>query len=354
MARILIYGANGYSGRLVTAQAQKNNLDITLAGRNEEAVNQLAEQTQLPCLVFDLSSRQNIAKQISGFDIVINCAGPFSQTARSMVSACLDQKVHYLDITGEINVFKHCHRLDNPAKKAGIILCPGVGFDVVPTDCIAARLNQSIEDANYLALGFDSRSSLSRGTRNTMIEGLALGNFVREEHQLRQVPFGYRTRQIDFGDGLKTAVNISWGDLATAYFQTQIPNIEVFIPLSPRKVQQLKWLNRVQFAFKWRWLQNMLVRKSAQQPAGPDQTQRENSKTYVWGEAINPKGDIVQAFLTVDNGYQFTAKAAVSALEAVAAMPKSTSGYFTPAQLFGAGFVESIDGSSMIEVKQLN
>src|SRR3546814_3393557 len=70
-------------------------------------------------------------------------------------------KAHYLDITGEISVFEHAQTQDARAKAAGIVVCPGVGFDVIPTDCVAAALKAALPDATHLALGFDSRSGRS-------------------------------------------------------------------------------------------------------------------------------------------------------------------------------------------------
>src|SRR5262249_35233195 len=154
----------------------------------------------------------------------------------------------YLDITGEIGVFEHAQALDPAAKAAGIVICSGVGFDVIPTDCVAAALKATLPDATHLALGFDSRSDFSPGTAKTSVEGLAQGRKARRAGRTIPAPLAYKTRPITFGNGEKLAMTIPWGDVATAYVTTGIPNIEVYIPGSPamitraRRANRLKWL----------------------------------------------------------------------------------------------------------------
>ena len=157
----LIYGATGYTGRLIVAEAKRLGLEPIIAGRSEDALQELADEHDFEARCFDLLFRQEIAEQLSDIDVVLHCAGPFSATARPMIAACLHSNTHYLDITGEIEVFEHAQLLDESAKRAGITLCPGVGFDVVPTDCMALTLKNKLPDADTLWLGFSSRSGLS-------------------------------------------------------------------------------------------------------------------------------------------------------------------------------------------------
>lgn len=236
----MIYGATGYTGKLIVEEVLKRGLNPILAGRNESKLKELVKDTELEYRTFDLSKRVTIAEQLDDIDVVLHCAGPFSATATPMMAACLHTKTHYLDITGEISVFQHAKQLDMSAQSAGIIICPGVGFDVIPTDCVAATLKQTMDDATSLWLGFSTSSSFSPGTAKTSIEGLAGGGKIRRKGKVITVPLAYKVRQIDFGDGVKNATTIPWGDIATAYYTTGIPNIEVYIPMSPGKVKQMK------------------------------------------------------------------------------------------------------------------
>src|SRR4029450_11479577 len=168
---------------------------------------------------------------------------------------------HYLDITGEISVFEHARTLDAAARAVGIVICPGVGFDVIPTDCVAAALKAALPDATHLALGFDSRSGFSPGTAKTSVEALAQGGKVRQDGRIVSVPLAYKTRRIDFGDGEKLAMTIPWGDISTAYTTTGIPNIEVYIPGSPAMVARARRANRVRWLLGIRLVQSVMKRR---------------------------------------------------------------------------------------------
>ena len=218
----MIYGASGYTGKLTIKEALKRGLTPVLAGRSEEKLATLATEHSLEYRVFDLSKRVIIAEQLKDIDILLHCAGPFSVTAKQVMSACLHSNTHYLDITGEISVFQHAKKLDQSALKANIIICPGVGFDVIPTDCLAATLKQSMPDATSLWLGFSSKSGFSPGSAKTSVEGLASGGRIRRKGRVIEVPLAYKSRKIDFGNGSQNAVTIPWGDIATAYYSTEI------------------------------------------------------------------------------------------------------------------------------------
>ena len=135
----MIYGANGYTGELIARDAVRRDLDPVLAGRTATKVEQLASSLGLQARIFDLENATATTRCIEGMGLVLNCAGPFSATAAAMMTVCLAAHVHYLDITGEIGVFEHSRTLDAAARAAGIVICPGVGFDVIPTDCVAAN-----------------------------------------------------------------------------------------------------------------------------------------------------------------------------------------------------------------------
>ncbi|VEG89935.1 saccharopine dehydrogenase family protein [Legionella spiritensis] len=240
MTNWMIYGANGYTGELIAREAKVQGLNPILAGRHEHDIKAMADELGFQSLIFDLTDQNNIKKQLAEVSLILNCAGPFSSTSVPMINACLQAGVHYIDITGEIAVFEYANSQHPRAEAANVVLCPGVGFDVIPTDCLAAALKEALPDANQLTLGFDSDSGLSPGTAKTAVEGLALGGRVRLNGKITKVPLAWKTRNIDFGHGEKLAVTIPWGDVSTAYYTTGIPNIEVYIPMSQRNIDILK------------------------------------------------------------------------------------------------------------------
>ena len=348
--RLLIYGANGYTGEMIARAAAAQGLSPILAGRSEPAIAALARELGCELRVFGLGDPSAVAAGLAGCRVVIHCAGPFSATAAPMMAGCVAARTHYTDITGEIDVFELCFRQDAAARQAGIVVCPGVGFDVVPTDCIAMTLKQAMPDATRLALGFDSKSGLSRGTASTSVEGLGHGSRVREDGKIRRIPLGSRSRNIDFGAGMKLATAIPWGDVSTAFRTTGIPDIEVYVPVSPgalanlRRLGRFGWLLRrrsVQAFMKWR------IRKGA---PGPSASEREKTPVYVWGEARDASGRTKTARVRVPNGYTVTADAAVAIARRLLDS-EPTPGFTTPARLMGADFVTSLPGATQISVE---
>ena len=342
----MIYGANGYTGELIAREAARRDMRPVLAGRSADAVGTLAAELGLEARVFSLD--EAFASHLEGVQVVLHCAGPFSATSEPMLQACLAAGSHYLDITGEIAVFERAQQLDASAREAGIVLCPGVGFDVIPTDCVAATLHERLPDATQLALGFDSRSGLSRGTAKTSVEGLAQGGCVRRDGKLERVPLAWRTREIDFGAGEKLAMTIPWGDVSTAYHTTGIPNIETYIPASPKLVARLRRMNMVRPLLGLGLVQGFLKSQVERRVTGPDADERDNTSTWVWGEASNGT-DTLTARLRTANGYDVTTTGSLGVVEHLLANGDAA-GARTPSQLLGAGYAETLPGSGTIEV----
>lgn len=350
MSQLLIYGANGYTGELIAREAVARGLTPTLAGRNHKKVTHLAQELGLQARAFPLNNAAAIATHIKGHSVVLNCAGPFSATAEPMMKACIAAQAHYLDITGEIAVFELAHSLHSAAEAAGIVLCPGVGFDVIPTDCVAMALKEALPDATHLALGFDSRSGFSPGTAKTSVEGLAQGGKIRRNGNIITVPLAYKVRRIDFGNGEKNAMTIPWGDVSTAYHSTGIGNVEVYIPGSPRLINRAKRANYIRPVLGLGLVQKLIKARIAKTVSGPNAEQRQNMPTYVWGEATNAQGKSKTARITTANGYSLTITGSLAVVAHLLANTP-TGGTYTPATLAGSSLVEQLPGSGTITIQ---
>jgi short subunit dehydrogenase-like uncharacterized protein len=350
-ATFVLYGANGYTGELIAREAVRRGLRPVLAGRNRDAITALASELGCGSIAIGLDDVTALTQVLRGIRAVLHCAGPFSATAAPMMQACLAAGTHYLDINGEIPVFEAAHALDAAARQAKIVLCPGAGFDVVPTDCIAAELKAQLPDATYLALGFDARSKPSRGTSRTMVEGLAQGGQIRSASRLQRVAHAFRERDIDFGAGVKPAVTIPWGDVSTAYFTTGIPNIEAYMAMPPKQIAALRRLNWLGGLLKLGPVQSLLKSQAAKGPPGPDEEMRRRNPTFVWGEAQSTTGDAVTARIQVANGYDVTVHASLGLLQHLLEHA-GPGGYRTPSQLVGRRFIETLPGSGPMSVEK--
>ncbi len=341
---LFIYGAYGYTGELITRMAAKRGHFPFLGGRDKEKLRKLAHELQLHYVAFPLEDTDTLNRVLSEFDIVLNCAGPFSKTAVPLVEACLYNKVHYLDITGEIGVFEWIAAKDAEARETNIVLLPGVGFDVVPTDCLAAFLKNQLPDATHLELAFYGVQSMSRGTALTALENLHRGGAIRENGRLRKVPAAYDTKYIAFAPGKEMlAVTIPWGDVSTAWHSTRIPNVRVYSVVSEKALQLMKTSRYLGWLLKAPPVQRQLRSRVNRLVTGPSEEQRATGKSYIWGEVRNAAGDVVTARMQTPEGYQLTAMTAVLAAETLNRV-RIPAGYHTPASAFGPDFVLEAKG----------
>jgi short subunit dehydrogenase-like uncharacterized protein len=345
--RVLVYGANGYTGALIAEEMRRRGLDALLAGRTRAAVEALGRRLGLDTRVFGLDHPAAMRAAFDGVALLLNCAGPFSRTAAPLLEACLTQRVHYLDITGEIDVFALCHRVDARARECGIVIAPGVGFDVVPTDCVAAMLKQRLPSATSLVLGFEAGGGASPGTAKTSIEGLAAGGRARIGGQLVEVPLAWKTRTFERDGMLRTAMTIPWGDVYTAFVSTGIPDIETYMAMPPRAISVARRMRMLRPLLRLAPVQAWLKARAGARP-GPDDARRANTDCRVWGEARDATGRLATMQIATPNGYALTAWTAPDIAERVLAQPPA-GGYFTPSQLMGSDYVLRVPGVSLVE-----
>ncbi len=341
---LLIYGAYGYTGQLIVERAARAGLKPCIAGRDPDKTLALAKQYDLPHVAFDLSDSKALKQALKNRRVVLHCAGPFSATAAPMMEACIAAGAHYCDITGEIDVFALGHSLDAKARKAGVAIVPGVGFDVVPTDCLAAMLKEELPDATELILAFDAGGGPSRGTALTSVEGLRSGGRVRRDGKLVRVATGFRTRTFAFPKGERAAVTIPWGDVYTAFVSTGIPNIEVYMAMPPRLIamqRRLRLFAPLLALPPAQWALKQLVKSRI---SGPDDTRRQGTDAQVYGEVRNSKGEVRKGTLVTPNGYDHTADAALAIARHLHDDSTAHAGFYTPSLLMGAGFVKQLPG----------
>jgi short subunit dehydrogenase-like uncharacterized protein len=341
---LVIYGSTGYTGRLVVAEAVRRGLRPTLAGRSTDLVRAQADALGLHWRAAALDDRQALDAAVAGATVVLHCAGPFAHTWRAVSDACLRARAHYLAITGEIAVFEALAARDAEARSAGIMLLPGAGFDVVPSDCLAAHLARRLPQAERLALGFRALGGTSRGTLMTMVNGLGMPGAIRRNGRIIPVPPAWRTRRIDFGDGTpRDATTIPWGDVSTAFHSTGIPNIEVYVSMRPA-------LRRAAIASRWIGpvLRSGVVRRALaarvrRGPEGPNESERLRAESLLWGEAVAPNGDRVESRLRAPSGYALTALTAVH-IAARVLNGQAPQGFQTPSRAYGADLILEIPG----------
>ncbi|ALG07752.1 saccharopine dehydrogenase family protein [Kibdelosporangium phytohabitans] len=332
----MVYGANGYTGKLVARLAVARGERPVLAGRSPE-VRELAAELGLEHRIFGLEHAED---GLAGIDAVAHCAGPFSATARPMVDACLASKTHYLDITGEIGVFEEIFTRSDEAAEAGVVLLPGAGFDVVPSDCLAATLAEALPGATSLKLAFIAGGGFSPGTLKTTVEGMAVGGQVRKDGRLVTVPVGHSTASAAFPSGTRGVISLPWGDVATAYRSTGIPNITNYMAVG-LPAGLVSRAQRFSAPVMRTDVAQRIGKKLVGLIAGPGEKRRAGSRAEFWGEARDSSGRTATATLVTPNSYDITADAVVRIATEIGGVEP---GSHTPATAFGAGFVRTLDG----------
>ena len=342
----LIYGAYGYTGDLIAREAIRRGLTPILAGRREEPVAALSKELGLPFRAFNLRNKETVDASLSGVSAVLHCAGPFVHTSGPMIEACLHAGCHYLDITGEIGVFESVFQQDSAARDAGVVLLPGVGLDVVPTDCLAAHLHRQLPDATHLELALTSdRGTASRGTLSTMVEGIPHLGAERIDGKIVPRPPAFDAREIEFSFARRWAMAIPWGDISTAFRTTRIPNIRVYMGASPNRIKRLRQLSPVLPILGRKPIKSLLKWWIRQGAVGPSAHTRESARAYFWGAVRNADGDTRTAILETPEGYKLTAMTAVECVTRVLD-GEVKPGAWTPAGAFGSDFIKTFAGVS--------
>lgn len=336
--QFMIYGAYGYTGKLIVEEAVSRGLKPLLSGRNEKLLKLLANKYQLDHTCLKVNDTHKWDEILENIDLVLNCAGPFGLTVEHVVPAALRNHCHYLDITGEIEVFRYIASLDKEAKTENVVMLPGVGFDVVPTDCLSALLKKELPSGNSLELAFQGNSGISRGTALSMARRYHEGGLIRVDGKLKKVPIANEVKNISFGGKDRLCMSIPWGDVYTAYHTTGIPNITVFTGVNQKTLnsllayKKLSWVAKTAVA---QWIMRSIIRNKID---GPTLEKRKSFRTYLWGQLKDKNDRSITMEMETPESYHLTALTAVESTIRVLS-GKLSPGYHTPAKAFGSNFI---------------
>jgi len=342
----MLYGANGYTGQLIAEEAVRRGHRPLLAGRSAEKLAKVAKRLSLDHEVIDLTAEPGkLQKVVNDVDLVLHAAGPFIHTSAPMVQACLAGNAHYLDITGEFRVFEQVFARDADAQAAGIALIPGVGYDVIPTDCLAKYVADFMSGAVELEIAMDAIATPSGGTFKSLLEIIKDGGYLRRDGKLISQRLGKGTRTINFSHGTFTAIPVPLGDLISAYHATGIPNITTY--MTNKTLRRVRSLLPISGLF----LSNAALRQRIGS-IGEKFTAAKAGKgrSYLWARVLDSHGKSVEARMEVAEGYEFTYLAAVRAVEKV--LEKKPKGALSPAQALGVDFILDIPGTVRSAVEQ--
>lgn len=329
----MIYGANGYAGRLVAREAIALGDRPILAGRSAEKVRRVAEDLGLPWVAFDLGDRAAAVTALRDVELVLLAAGPFDGLAQPMMDACIEARTHYADLDNELLVFRAAEERDARARERGVAIVPGVGFGTIATGSLVKRVVAALPDATRLECALHIASShAGPATGESGLAAVQLGGRVRRGGRLVEHPLGTGSREIAFADRSRRASPVPTGDLEAAWMDTQIPDIVVY-----STALRGGFLRRAGIAILRRLLWIGAVRRavgSVREGAGGD------ARCQAWARATNARGQTAEARLETGEGFAFTAAAAARAVAAIRRAPPD--GAHAASTVLGAAFVDSL------------
>ena len=344
MKNFLIYGSYGYTGQLIVELAVKEGMRPILAGRDEKQLRAQAEKYNLPYRAFSLDETAKLDSALLEVDAVLHCAGPFVLTFKQMAEACIRTKRHYVDISGEIEGFEALAKMSDQAKEANIMLLPGGGFDVVPSDCLAAHLKGRLPTATHFRLFIQGvGGGVSRGTAVSGIENMHRQGRIRRDGEIVRVPPAWQVLKQDFGRGPKNVVSIGWGDVSTSYHSTGVPNVEVYFAVRPAAIHLLRLTRLIGPLLYTRTVRNLLqwVIRWAN-PHGPSPEKNRNGFNLMVGEMRDAEKTI-RTKLRTPEGYWLTALTTVEIMKRILNGDLKI-GFQTPSLVYGADFILQFEG----------
>ncbi len=344
MKKILVYGSYGYTGQLIVEHAVKEGLDLILAGRDEKRLREQAEKFNLPYRSFAVEETAKLDAALQEVDAVLHCAGPFVLTFKAMAEACIRNKKHYVDISGEIEEFEALALMNDEAKRAGVMLLPGGGFDVVPSDCLIAYTAGKLPGAIDLKLYIKSiGSGVSRGTARSGVENSHRAGRIRRDGKIVSVPNLYDSKDIDFGRGPSKLVTMGWGDVSTAYHSTGIPNVTVYMGFPKSMISVMKFTkvagpllySRAARNFI-KWLIGIFF------APGPSREKNKTGFSLLIAE-VTDGTKTIRAKLRTPEAYYLTALTSVEIMKHILSNDLKP-GFQTPSKVYGADFILQFAG----------
>lgn len=355
--RVLVYGASGYTGALVARRAVERGHDVLLAGRSAPPLAALGRELRRPHAAFTLEDTAALEAAVAACDVVLHCAGPFVRTWRPMAAACLRTRRSYVDITGEPAVFAGLDGLDGAAREAGVVLLPGAGFDVVPSDTLAAHLVRRLPSATRIAVGILGFGTISRGTARTALLSLgamrpSLRRALRGARRARGGRSGQPlTRTFHLGGRERLAVRLPTADAPSMRRSTGIADC-AYYTAAPRALRRaLPWLVAaapLTVALRLSPVREALVWGLTRGAPGPSGDERDRGHVELLGEAEDAGGARVWSRLEVPHAYALTAYSAVEIAERLVGAPPRP-GFHTPSSACGPDLLLGLPGVARVD-----
>lgn len=325
--KILIYGAAGFMGQLFLKTIHGEKLDIVLGARDNFS-------STYTLRLFLLDNQTTIIENIKDVKLLINLAGPFKNTNKQLVEACIANGTHYIDIAGEVTELETVFAYDIKAKNANIMLMPGAGFGVVPTDIVANLAKDKLPDATHLKIAYITNGGASKGTLKSVLTDINKDGVILENDVFNKAMPAFKTFQFLVYNKEQEVVYNPWrADLFSAKISSGIQNIETYANFPSFIVKMMHG--------KLLWLRDFILKRLINLfPIGPSEQQLEKGFTICFAEVKNAKGEKANAYIYGPEAYVFTANTLLAITKNIVAN-NFKSGFQTP-NIYGKELLKSI------------
>lgn len=365
-ARIILFGATGYTGELTARALVRRGVAPVLAGRNGTALDRLATELtnglggNAETAVADATDPAAVRQLLQPGDVLISTVGPFLRFGEAAVAAAAEVGAHYLDSTGEGPFIRRVFEQHGPvAERNGATLLTAFGYDFVPGNLAGALALESAPDATgvdvlYLVRDFGT----SGGTRASVAGVMLEDGYAFADGRLRTVRPGAAVRSFDVGDKQRTGVSVSGTEqlgLPSSY--PALRDVGVFLGVPPQLARGMALsglaLTPVRRIPPLRAIAGSLADRFIKgSTGGPSEEQRARTGVEVVGEARDASGTVVgRSHLRGTDPYDFTAEILAWGAATAASGGLKGSGARGPVEAFGLDAL--VDGCAEAGLKRV-
>ncbi len=344
---IALYGATGFTGRLVARALAARHLPLLLVGRDRARLEALAAElphgTTWAMAAVDDGVALREAFRKAG--VVVSCAGPFGVHGHHVLDAAIAEGRHYLDISGEVGFAQQLIARDAPARARGVAVIGCVGFDVVVSDAAAVLACEALggRPIRDVRLTVASTTQPSRGSLRTLLGGLQSGDYewTFTDGRLAPAPVGAERWAVSLPPPFERCAATSFGlvEAVVSPRSTKTPRFRTGLALPgpgafAAFARALRWLSRRPVVGAG--LRAVLGWAMRLVPEGGGEQTRGAARFAVEAQATADDGEVRAVLVTGGDVGEVTAAAAAICAAAVAGADGFPAGFQTPAQAFGA------------------
>jgi short subunit dehydrogenase-like uncharacterized protein len=348
-ARIVLFGATGYTGRLTAEAMVERGLQPVLAARTQSKLDELAAELggNLETRTADVSDPPSVAALVEEGDVLVTTVGPFAKWGQPAAAAATTKRAHYLDSTGEPQFIREVfERYGPPAERAGIGMLTAMGYDWVPGNLAGGlALERAGDLATRVDLGYFITGSGARpsgGTQASLVGAIVAPAYGFRDGSIRTERGAKRVRSFQAGSKNLTGISVGSSEHFTLpRLSPRLREVNAYLgwfgPAS-RPMQVLSACTSVGMKVPgaeklWGAATERFVQGST---GGPDAETRSKSGSLIVAIAYDASGrELTKVTLRGVDGYTFTGRMLAWAAERAASGGLRSTGALGPVDGFG-------------------